>query len=187
MASALNPNPRSDARDMKSSTESQTTGLVASVPETWWTRMLNTSASSAKLARLKISFIGACRRRTPRPIAAPTTRDRTRAPGSPARTNTPITSGISLKENDCASLRKWMNTRHHSPAAKATTSAAIGTIIAADGRRRGATTTTYRRAAAIARPTVSTQMGATLRARRGRVLRAGPGIVRALPGGHQGS
>ena len=187
MASALNPNPRSDARDMESSTESQTTGLVASVPETGWTRMLNTSASSAKLARLKVSFTGAWRRRTPRPIAAPTTRDSTRAPGSPASMNTPITSGISLSENDCASLRKWMNTRHHSLAAKATTSAAIGTIIAMDGRRRGATTTTYRSGRRDCQTDGQHPDGRDAAARHGRVLRAGPGIIRALPGGHQGS
>ncbi len=164
MASAVNANPSSDAIDMKRSIHSQVEGLVGFVPEIRWTRIVKVSVSIAKLARLKMSLIGSCRRIRPRPMAAPRMRASTSSPGSPASMNTPMTRGISLNENDWDSLRKWMKTRHHSPTANPTTSAAtIHRIGGPADWRRGATATTYTRAANRHMHMFRTQMGVTLR------------------------
>ena len=66
-------------------------------------------------------------------MAAPSDASENQLSGSPASTKTPITSGISLSENDCASWRKWMNTRHHSPTANPATSNAIERIATPPG------------------------------------------------------
>ena len=97
IAAALRPKPSSDETSVKSATNNHTSGRVGSMAgRRWCASTVRVSASSAKLAMLKMSFTGACRRIMPSAIAPPITRARTSSPGETRKT--PTTSGISLSE-----------------------------------------------------------------------------------------